>query len=132
MKICQKLYPFLALAVLSGCAQYQWQKQGATQAEFNSDSYACELDAAHAYPTAMVRQQTHPGYTSPAITNCTSNGSAYGSGNMVYGNGSTNCYTTPGQTVAPTYINVDQNEGNRTAIYKSCLVARGYSLVRVK
>ena len=31
--------------VLSGCAETIWDKQGATQADFNKDSYECERDA---------------------------------------------------------------------------------------
>ena len=39
---CCLLSPIL----LSGCAQYQWQKYGATQSDFNRDSY--EYQAAQA------------------------------------------------------------------------------------
>lgn len=35
----------LALVLaLSGCARYQWQKPGATEAEFKMDAYNCEKD----------------------------------------------------------------------------------------
>lgn len=30
--------------LLASCAQYQWQKSGATQAGFKQDTYECEKD----------------------------------------------------------------------------------------
>lgn len=121
------------LAVLmTGCAQYQWQKPGATQSEFNRDSYDCQMEAARAYPSAIVVQQLTAGYTTPATTNCYGSGSAYGVGGTVYGNSSTNCTTTPGQVVPPQTYTADANAGNRKQATQACMNARGYELVRVK
>lgn len=123
----------LAIAVLSaGCAQYQWRKAGATQAEFNQDSYACQMEAARAFPTQVVQQQLASGYTTPSTTNCYGSGSAYGSGNMVFGNTNTNCTTMPGRYVPPVTYTSDVNEDNRKNAAMSCMFARGYERVRVK
>jgi hypothetical protein len=35
----------LAIVALTGCAQKVWNKPGATQQDFQTDSYACEKDA---------------------------------------------------------------------------------------
>ena len=40
----RKCVAALILLGLSGCAQTIWDKPGATQADFNRDSYACEKD----------------------------------------------------------------------------------------
>ena len=125
-------FVLLSISSLTGCAQYQWQKYGGTQGQFNRDSYECQMEAAHAYPSAIVTQQLRSGYTTPATTNCYSNGSAYGLGDNVYGSSNTSCTTTPGQKVAPVTYTVDANKRNRVETAKACLLARGYNLVRVK
>lgn len=123
----------LAIASLaSGCAQYQWQKAGATEADFNRDRYYCQMEAARAFPAQIVQTQIGGGYTTPSTTNCYGTGSAYGGGGMVYGNTSTNCITTPGQYVAPIVSTSDANEDNRVEAARSCMYARGYQRVRVK
>ena len=124
--------PLIAMLTLSGCAQYQWQKYGATQDEFNRDSYQCQMEAARAYPTVAVTEQLTSGYTTPGTTNCNGSGSAYGVGNSIYGTSQTNCITTPARYVAPVTYTRDANSDNRAEAAKSCLVARGYNLVRVK
>lgn len=108
---------FLALAV-AGCAQYEWQKYGATQADFNQDRYQCQMEAASAYPTAAVTQQIRAGYVGPSTTNCS---------NWGY---SVTCSTTPGQVVAPLTTTVDVNQDNRGQAAKACMYARGYQLIR--
>jgi hypothetical protein len=117
---------------MAGCAQYQWQKRGATQAEFNRDGYECQMEAARAYPAAMVAQQITTGYTTPATTNCYSNGSAYGIGGTIYGNSNTNCTTTPGVTVQPIVIPTDMNANNRGQAVNAYMYARGWQYVQVK
>lgn len=119
------------LGLLAGCAQYQWRKQGSTREQFNQESYECQMQAAAAFPAAIVSQQMTSGYQTPAVTNCTSSGSAYGSYGNVYGNSNTNCTTTPGQTVRPVVYTSDANQENRAQASKACLYARGYELVRV-
>ena len=120
------------LASMAGCAQYQWQKYGASQAEFNRDTYECQMEAARTYPTAMVTQQISSGYTTAATTNCYSTGAAYGAGASVYGSSNTNCTTTPGVQVQPVAYTADVNANYRAQAAKSCLYARGYQLVQVK
>ena len=119
-------------SLLTGCAQYQWQKYGLTQDELNLDSYQCQMEAARTFPTAVVSQQITAGYTTPATTNCTGMGSAYGIGGTVYGSSNTNCVTTQGQRVAPVTVTSDVNQYNRDYAAKACMVARGYRLVQVK
>ena len=119
-------------SLLTGCAQYQWQKYGLTQDELNLDYYQCQMEAARTFPTAVVTQQIATGYTTPTTTNCTGMGSVYGIGGTVYGSSNTNCVTTPGQTVAPVTVTSDANQYNRDYATKACMVARGYRLVQVK
>jgi hypothetical protein len=122
----------VALLMLSGCAQYQWQKSGAAQSEFNRDSYECQTEAARTYPTQVVTRQVTSGYTTPSYTNCSGSGSAYGSGGYVYGNNNVNCTTTPGQQVQGVTTTVDVNANNRAQSEKACMYARGWQLIRVK
>ena len=110
----------LLLALLSGCAQYQWQKVGSSQNEFNRDIYECQNQAARTYPVAVVSQQLTTGYTAPSQTSC------YGGGGMV------NCTTTPGQHFPGTVSTVDVNANNRSQAGNQCMYARGYRLVEVK
>jgi hypothetical protein len=126
---------FLATVVaftVSGCAEYKWQKIGSTQADFNRDSYECEMEAARTYPTALVTQQLAAGYTTPSTTNCYGSGSATGFGGTVYGNNTVNCTTTPGQVVRPVTYTADANADNRQQAAKACMYAHGYQLLRVK
>lgn len=112
--------------LLTGCAQYKWQKSGATQADFNRDKYECQREAAQVYPPQVVRQQITTGYTTPSTTNCSSTGSTYG--NYSY----TNCTTTPGQYVPGASTDTDVNADSRERMGKQCMYARGWQLVEVK
>lgn len=126
-----RLAALFGCVLVTGCAQYQWQKPGATQAEFNQDTYQCQMQAASAFPAVIVQQQLTSGYQTPSTTNCFSTGSAYGSYGNVYGNSNTTCTTTPGQVVQPITLPSDANSGNRAQAIKTCLYARGYQLVRI-
>jgi hypothetical protein len=117
--------------LLGGCATYQWNKDGATQADFNRDRYECTNEAARTYPTALVAEQATQGYTTAAQTNCSTNGSAYGNSSYVSGSSNTSCTTNGGQYVPPTYVNVDVNSNNRSQAARQCMFAHGYELVRV-
>ena len=46
----------MAISLLSGCAQYEWQKHGAraSRDDFNRESYQCEMETASAHPAVMV------------------------------------------------------------------------------
>ena len=46
----------LICVLLAGCAQYQWQKYGATQQDFKRDAYNCEKDMRQSgyYGTGLV------------------------------------------------------------------------------
>lgn len=116
---------------LSGCAQYKWQKYGATQSDFNHDIYECQTEAARTYPTQVVTQQITSGYTTPSTTNCYGTGSAYGNSGYVYGNSNVNCTSTPGQNVPGVTTTVDVNAKNRSQAEKQCMYVRGWQLIKV-
>ncbi len=106
--------------MLSGCAQYRWQKPGMTVNEFERDKYECQSDAANMYPPAFVTTKISPDYVTPSTTNCV------GSGNM------TSCTTIPGKFVQGTKITSDSNTYAREQSASQCLRARGYELVRIE
>lgn len=94
---------------MSGCAT-QWQKYGATEADFYRDRTECQMLANAMYPPAM---SSGPGYQGPAQTRCTT---SYGV---------TNCTTTPGIYVPG--VQSDMNAIARSMEVPACLRARGYS-----
>ena len=106
----------LLAATLSGCAHYQWFKPGATQSDYNQTVYACNMEAAHAYPSMPVMQQGAPGYFAPGYMRC----GPYG------------CWSGPGYYVPPAMGLVDANQGNREQAANQCMRARGWQLVKVK
>ena len=105
----------------TGCAQYQWQKHGASQTEFNRDKYECQSEAARIYPPRFVKNQITDGYTTDSTTNCYRNG---------YGNVS--CTTSPGQHVKGVTSIEDVNKDNRNENNRQCMYARGWKLIRIK
>lgn len=121
----------IIVAILGGCAQYRWQKQGATQQDFDRESYACHVEAAQLYPAAIVSEQLISGYRAPSTTTCYSDRSAVGIGNSVYGSGSTSCITNPGRSVPAVTYTTDANESNRSRAMQACLTARGWRLLEV-
>lgn len=122
----------LSAIFVSGCAQYQWHKQGATQNDFDRDKYECQTEAAITYPTQVVTRQITQGYSTPSTTNCYGSGSAYGNYGYSYGNSNVNCTTMPGQYVPGVSSTVDVNAKNRAEAAKQCMYARGYQLIQVK
>ncbi|HEX7748939.1 MAG TPA: hypothetical protein VF445_09335 [Bordetella sp.] len=105
----------LAMA-LSGCARYEWFKPGATQSDYSQAVYACNMEAAHAYPPLLAMQQVAPGYFAPGYMRC----GPYG------------CWSGPGYFVPPAMGAVDVNQGNRDQAANQCMQARGWQLVKVK
>ena len=105
----------LAMA-LSGCAHYQWFKPGATQDDYNKTVYACNMDAAHAYPPMFAVQQVAPGYFAPGFMHC----------------GYRGCWTGPAYYVPPAMGTVDVNQGNRDQAANQCMRARGWQLIKVQ
>lgn len=121
----------MATLFLPGCAQYQWQKYGASQNDFNRDSYECQTEAARTYPTQVVAQHISTGYTTPSYTSCYGSGTAYGNSGYGYGNNNVNCTTTGGQYVPGVVAPVDVNSKNRAQHAQQCMYARGWQLIRV-
>lgn len=110
----------VVIALLSGCAQYQWMKPGASQLDFQQDGYVCSSEAARLYPPQQVPMQIGSGYTSPSHTSCNPFGI------------SVNCTTTGGQYTPPSVVYVDGNEDNRTVAARQCMAMKGWRIIRVK
>ncbi|HEY0294046.1 MAG TPA: hypothetical protein VGC69_01790 [Bordetella sp.] len=106
----------LLALVLSGCTQYQWYKDRATQDDYNQDTYACDMESAHAYPAVPAIGIVSPGFMTPPRTYCRARG----------------CYTSPGYYIPPDMGTVDLNEDNRSEAAKRCMYARGWQLIEVK
>lgn len=106
----------LLALTLSGCAHYEWFKPGATQSDYNQNIYACNMEAAHAYPPMLALQQVAPGYFTPGYVRC----GPYG------------CWSGPGYFVPPAMGTVDVNQDNRDQAANQCMQARGWQLIKVK
>jgi hypothetical protein len=116
-----KLVTFLLVGfMLSGCAQYQWQKRGATSSELNKDLYKCQTEAANTFPTYMVTGLNNSGLAATATTRCDSYSSKNGSDLRT---SNVDCSTT----ALPT---ADANADNRNMATDQCMVARGWNLVK--
>jgi hypothetical protein len=108
-----------AAAALAACTQY-WAKPGGTPAEFEATQAACQNQAYAQFPPAMQQVMVNPGYVTPLQTIC--NGAGYAS----------NCYTTGGQYIPPSFMLVDQNAGGRSSAVRSCLFAAGWQPAKNK
>lgn len=114
---------FICVMNLPGCAQYYWKKSGAGQAEFNRDSYECQMEAARVFPTQIVVEQLSAGFRSPSSTDCITT-------NAGYGRSASSCTTTPGLVVPPVTNSVDVNSENRARSAMQCLYSRGWQRYR--
>lgn len=103
-----------AAVLLTGCAT-NWDKPGASSAEFARDNYECQREAAQTYPVTMMQNTYGTGYQAPARTNC-----------QTYA-GQTNCATTPGAYTPPAQSSQDVNAIARAMAVPSCLRGRGYT-----
>lgn len=108
-----RLWPIVALLLVAGCAQ-RWEKPGATEADFEIAQSHCEARSQGQFPPAMMRTMSTAGYTTPVKTNCQNSGT------------NTNCNTTGGQYIPPTYRMVDQNEDARDRAVAACLLENGW------
>lgn len=106
--------------MLSGCAQYQWEKSGATSRELNKDLYRCQTEAAKTFPTYMVTGQDNAGFTDTATTRCDSYSTTLGKESRT---SNVDCTTT----ALPT---TDANANNRDRATEQCMYARGWNLVQ--
>jgi len=122
----------LTMSIFTGCAQYRWQKEGATKSDFNRDRYECQIEATMIYPVHNEDVPVTPDYTSPTITNCSGNDSGYISNGRIYGNTNVNCISTPGRRMPGASVTIDTNTRNRSEIRNQCLQARGWELIRVR
>nr|WP_315207056.1 hypothetical protein [uncultured Albidiferax sp.] len=103
-----KLLLAFFVVLLAGCGS--WSRPNTTEAQFNSDRYMCQSQAAQLYPVQIF---SSPGPTSPSYTSC----------RTYYGQ--TSCTTTPGVQYPGTQTDV--NALARAASVTSCLQANGYA-----
>jgi hypothetical protein len=110
---------FAVLFSLPSCAQ-RWAKPGGTDAEFQVTRSSCEARSFSQFPPFMQSVQVGQGYTTPISTQCTGWGP------------NVNCYTTGGQYVPPTFVNVDRNSDTRRRAVSACLMQNGWTPVDEK
>jgi len=106
----------ICIATIYGCVTYGWVKDGATEIDFNRDSYECERQTQRDYPIIIERA---PSYKTDSITNCS------GIYNNVY------CTTTGGEVVQGEIISNDKLFYQRWAAKDSCLRASGWRKIEV-
>lgn len=120
------LFACIAALTLAGCETSRWAKQGATEADFFRDRYACEQQAASMYPPAPRQQMTSPGFQAPAqpvATECVNVGGVIRCRSGPQGGVSASIYNQ-----APTYQTVDANQAQRAHAVRSCLLSNGYRI----
>ena len=108
------LMAILCLLALGGCVT-KWIKPGGTVAEFEGMKSSCSARAYGRYPPLLVQTEIRPAYTTPVQTQC------YGAGYNVQ------CTTTGGETVAPEFVMVDQNDSIRDEDIQSCFYENGWT-----
>jgi hypothetical protein len=107
----------LALAIMpliAACAT-KWEKPGATEAEFEATKSACQSRSYSQFPPMPEQVLIMAGYTTPMQTQCS--GAGYYS----------NCYTTGGQYIPPSYMTVDNNQAPRNSANRSCFFEHGWT-----
>ena len=116
------IWLLLAVSLFSGCAQFQWQKRGATTTDLDKDLYKCQTEAAKVFPTYMVRGQDRTGFVDQSTTTCYSNNTHERGSNSE----KVVCTTSPGLSTR------DANEDNREQATDQCMKARGWKLIKTK
>jgi hypothetical protein len=111
-----------ALFALSGCAQYQWMKPGATEQDFQRDNYACMRDSLQQAPP--VYQTIDPTGGMPVQqkvrTTCRQQ------------QGVTDCNQERKNIYRGRPYTTDLNESMRNSVTSACLNAAGWQLVRIE
>ncbi len=100
--------------LMQGCAPIGWQHSYKGQAEFGTDKYQCENNAARVYPPALAVEQVADGYRTPVQTNCKKF------------KDEVRCTTYGGDYVQPVMSTVDTNEINRGSLFSSCMQSLGW------
>lgn len=101
------------MLIFSGCARHQWSKRGASNLEIEKDIYECKSQSANLYPPKLVTTDT---VMVQPTRNCSS--VSHGAAQI--------CRDDP---VAKWSYMRDENEDNRNASVKQCLIDRGYEWV---
>lgn len=106
--------------LLSGCARMVWEKPGANEGEFEATKGHCIGQAYAQLPPALATTTVGSGYITPSYTSCS--GGPYVA----------SCTTTGGQYVPPSVVQYDANASARVSVFKGCMYANGWYLVRKK
>jgi hypothetical protein len=110
------LWLFLpVLLVLTGCAQTVWVKSGATEAESQLAVERCLSAAYLQAPSAPSVATIGSDVVSPSFTTCSGLGF------------SGSCVTSRGQYTRPLTVRYDANARARTAAFRQCMNAAGWS-----
>ncbi len=102
--------PFIAAALLAGCAASEWSKPGGSPESLATETELCKGKALDAVPIKM--QMISTGWEQPPRRECT-------------GGDKPVCTTTPGVPAAPRLLDV--NEVARKKAVDACLRAIGWS-----
>lgn len=113
---CALMFVFL----LTGCARMAWEKPGANEAEFEATKGHCIGQAYAQLPPDVATTTVGTGYVTPSYTSCS--GGPYVA----------SCTTTGGQYVPPSVVQYDANAHARVSVFKGCMYANGWFLVRKK
>lgn len=124
MKLSKLVIIALFASLVTGCAQYEWRKDGATAEAFHQDDYACQIEANNSFPVVMVSTLVRAAHFTPPRRRC----EKVKTHNQV----EHHCFTVPGHFVPAEYGMVDANASNRSKMKKQCLYARGWERVRVE
>ena len=106
-----KMIP-LVLLLTAACAQQQWTRPGATEADLLSDTDRCQADANTKAPVNLAPVGTYL-YASPTAPLSDYNGVVPSGLGAAYNGGQSY---------------VDTNETARQRLFDDCMTARGYSL----
>lgn len=105
------------LSLLTGCAEY-WAKPGATPVERDAALARCEAESHARFPPVLQTILLNPGYFVPPQTRCWTQ------------NNQTQCKTSGGFWVPPSYHTIDHNLEARRASRLDCMYSAGWILAK--
>ena len=105
--------------LLTGCAQYQWAKPGATEADLKIVTSHCEALALQDFPPLLRTELVAAGYTTPLVTTCQN------TANRI------DCVSKGGDFVPPRFRTVDDNEDRRERAVDACRIEAGWTRYRL-
>ena len=105
------------LLVLVGCAEH-WAKPGATARDRDVALARCDAESHARFPPVLQTIMLSPGYFVAPQTRCWTN------------NGKTQCQTTGGYRMPPSYTTIDLNLDARRSARLDCMYAQGWMLAK--